>query len=82
VADAVTALLGIVKAQGLLEEPAEQDAPLMPQLENCQLAEDVAVTEIDEPTPSEQPLVHPGEIEPEPEATFVVRVIQTPTETI
>lgn len=74
VADTVTALFGIVNWQGLLEEPPEQDAPDIVQLENCQLAEGVAVTEIDEPTPSEQPLGQSGLTEPEPEATFVVRV--------
>lgn len=34
VAETVTALLGIENAQGLLEEPPEQDAPNMVQLEN------------------------------------------------
>jgi hypothetical protein len=63
-----------VKAQGLPEEPAEQDAPLILQLENRQLAEGVALTEIDESTPSLQPLGQLGETEPEPEATVVVKV--------
>jgi hypothetical protein len=70
----VTALLGIVKVQGLLEEPPEQDAPVTLQLENCQLAEGDAVTEIDEPAPSAQPLGQFGLTDPEPEATFVVNV--------
>jgi len=74
VADSVTALFGIVNSQGLLEEPPAQDAPDMDQLENCQLAEGVAVTDIEEPTSSEQPLGQLGATEPEPEATFVVRV--------
>jgi hypothetical protein len=74
VAVRVTALFGIVKAQGLLEDPPEQDAPDMIQLENCQLAEGVALTEINEPTPSEQPLGQLGETEPEPETTLVVKV--------
>ena len=74
VADTVTPLLGIVKVQGLLEEPLEQDAPLALQLENCQLVEGVAATEIAEPTPSEQPLGQLGLTDPEPEATFVLKV--------
>jgi hypothetical protein len=73
VADTVTALLGIAKVQGLLEEPPEHEPPLTLQLENCQLAEGVAVTEINEPTPSEQPLGQLGETEPEPERTLVVK---------
>jgi hypothetical protein len=77
----VTAVAGIVKVQGLLEEPPEQEAPDMVQLENCQSAEGVALTEINELTVSEQPLGQLGQTEPEPEETFVVRV-QTPTETI
>ena len=74
VAVSVTALSGIVNWQGLLEEPPEQDAPLIVQLENCQLVEGVAVTEIDEPAPSLQPLGQLGETEPEPEVTLVVKV--------
>jgi hypothetical protein len=74
IAETVTGLFGMVKAQGLLELPPEHDAPVMLQLENCQLAEGVAVTEIDEPTASEHPLGQFGETDPEPEATFVVKV--------
>jgi len=73
-ADIVTALFGMVKVQGLLDGPPEQDAPVMLQLENCQLADGVAATEFDEPTPSRQPLGQFGLTEPEPESTFVVRV--------
>jgi hypothetical protein len=73
VAVSVTALAGIVNWQGLLEEPPEQDAPLIVQLEKCQLVEGVAVTGIDEPTSSLQPLGQFGETEPEP-ATLVVKV--------
>jgi len=75
VAETVTGLLGIEKVQGLLEGPPEHDAPVTLQPENCQSAEGVAATEIDEPTPSEQPLGQFGETEPEPEATLVVKVI-------
>jgi hypothetical protein len=74
VAVIVTGLFGIVKAQGLLDDPPEQDAPVTLQPENSQLAEGVTVTEIDEPTASEHPLGQLGETEPEPEATFVVKV--------
>ena len=74
VAETVTPLFGIEKVQGLLEAPPEQDAPDTVQLENCQLVLGVAVTEIDDPTPSEQPPEQLGETEPEPEATFVVKV--------
>jgi hypothetical protein len=74
VTETVTALFGMVKVHGLLEEPAEHDALVILQLENCQLAEGVAITEIDEPTPSEQLLGQFGLTEPEPEATLVVKV--------
>jgi hypothetical protein len=70
----VTALFGIVKVHGLLEEPPEQDAPLILQLENCQVAEGVAITEIDDPTRSLQPLGQFGLTEPDPEPTFVANV--------
>ena len=73
VADTVTALFGIVNVHGLLEEPPEHEAPLILQLENFQLVDGVAVTEIDELTCSWQPLGQSGDTEPEPEATFVVR---------
>jgi hypothetical protein len=74
IAEIVTELCGMVKIQGLLDEPPEQDTPVILQLENCQLAEGVAVTEFDEPTPSGQPLGQFGLTEPEPESTFVVKV--------
>jgi hypothetical protein len=70
-ADTVTGLFGIVNVQGSLEGPPEQDAPDVVQLENCQLADGFAATEIDEPTASEHPLGQLGETDPEPEA-FVV----------
>jgi hypothetical protein len=76
VADTVTALLGIVNVQGLLDEPPEQDAPDMVQLENCQLVDGVAVTETGELTAVEQPS-GPGQFgltDPEPEATPVVKI--------
>jgi hypothetical protein len=73
-ANTVTPLLGILKLQGLPEEPPEQETPLALQLENCQLAEGVAITEIDEPTPSEQPLGQLGLTDPEPAAIFVLKV--------
>jgi hypothetical protein len=74
VAMSVTALFGIVNWQGLLEEPPEQEAPDIVQLENCQLAEGVALTEMDEPNSSEQPLGQLGETDPEPETISVVNV--------
>ena len=74
VAEIVTPLFGIVKVQGLLNEPPEQDAPDTVQPENCQLAEGVAVTEIEEPTASEHPLGQLGLTEPEPEAILLVKV--------
>jgi len=74
VAETVTAWLGIEKAHGLVEEPPEQDAPLMLQPENCQLTEGVAETEIGVPTTSAHPLGQLGDTEPDPEATFAVKV--------
>ena len=74
VTETVTALLGIVNWHGLPVEPPEQEAPDVVQLENCQLAEEVAITEIEEPTASEHSLGQFGETEPEPEATFVVKL--------
>jgi len=82
VADTVTPLLGIVKVHGLLEEPPEQDAPDTVQLENCQLAEGVAITETEEPTAAEHPLGQFGETDPEPEATFVVKVCPVVVEVV
>jgi hypothetical protein len=66
-------LFGIVNAHGLPVAPPEQDTPLTLQLENFQLLEGVAVTEIDDPTPSEQPLGQFGLTVPEPEVTPVVK---------
>ncbi len=79
VADTVTALSGMEKAQGLLEAPPEHDAPDTAQVENCQLVEGIALTEIEEPTSSEQPLGQLGLTEPEPEATFVVSSTRIPS---
>ena len=74
VAKTVTAWLGIEKAHGLVEGPSEQVAPLMFQPENCQLTEGVAEIEIGVPTTSAHPLEQFGDTEPDPEATFVVKV--------
>jgi len=74
VAETVTALLGIVKAHGVVEEPLEQDAPIMLQPTNCHPELGVAVTDTRCPTASEQPLGQFGLTEPEPEATFVSKV--------
>lgn len=74
VAESVTALSGMVKIHGLLDEPPEHDAPITFQMENCQLEDGFAPTVIEEPTALEQPLAQLGESEPEPEATFVVKV--------
>ena len=74
VAETVTPLFGIVKVQGLPNEPLEQDAPVTVQLENTYPEATVAVTETEDPTASEHPLGQFGETEPEPEATFVVKL--------
>ena len=74
VTETVTALFGIVKVHGLLEEPPEHDAPVILQLENVHPEEGVSIMEIDEPTASEQPLGQLGLTDPEPEATLVVKV--------
>lgn len=68
----------MVKAQGLLEEPPEQEAPDKVQLENRQPELGVAVTVTGEPTASEHPLGQFGLTEPEPEATFVVSSTNIP----
>jgi hypothetical protein len=67
----VTALFGILKVHGLLDDPPEQDTPALIQPENCQtlLGVGVAVTVIGAPTTSEQPeLAQLGLTVPEPEA--------------
>ena len=74
VAETVTPLFGIVKVQGLLNEPSEQDAPVTVQLENTYPEATVAVTETEEPIASAHLLGQFGETEPEPEATFVVKL--------
>jgi len=74
VAATVTALLGMVNVHGLVVEPPEHEAPVIVQLENAHPEAGVGVTVIGDPTGSEQPLGQFGLTEPEPEATFVVRV--------
>lgn len=66
VAASVTVLLGIVNWQGLAEEPPEQEASVIVQLENCHSVEGVAVKLTDEPTGSwhEVGLEQLGETDP------------------
>ena len=76
VAKTVTGLFGIANVQGLIETAAEHETPDTAQLENIEPVEGVAVTEIDEPTCSEQPFgsTQEGLTVPDPELTSVVSV--------
>jgi len=73
VAERVTALLGIEKVQGLLEELPEQDAPDIVQLEKCQPELGVAVTVTEEPGISRHSVGQLGLTLPRPESTSVVK---------